>query len=236
MFLYPLLLIVGEEMRLLILSDVHYPIGSMDEVKKIIRKTNPDDVAFLGDNIDPRNGEDAVAVYRRFVALISGVFPISRTILMLGDGDYLFQGKKGAVLRYVNSLKTANADHLVYRKGNMVFSHGNVERSRHLERMGKSIVEFSVSRRIHRIIPVLVAFWARMSLHARRGDYLFLGHIHFLGKSEINRTTFCGTLNRNASYFAEESLGYVIVEHEHFTLDSMDSIHTVGLNLPAASK
>ncbi len=216
-------------MRLLIISDVHYPVGSIAEVRQMIKKVKPDNLAFLGDNIDTRNGDDAVVLYRKFVAQVSGIFPMSRTILMLGDGDYLFQDKRRKVLQYANSLKTMNRNHLVYRKGNMLFSHGNIERSRHLEKIGKGMVLLSVSRGAYGPVPFLVGILARTLLKARPSDYLFLGHLHFLGKSITSRTTFCGTLNRTAEFFGRRSLGYVVVEHEDFIVNSMDDIKTVSI-------
>lgn len=213
-------------MKLLIISDVHYPVGSISEIKRIIAKERPDNLALLGDNID---GPNAVSLYKKFMSGIAASFPAGKTILMLGDGDYLLHDKKDQILRYANSLKTMNREHLTYRKGNMVFSHGNVERSRRLEGIGKRIVLFSVSKRVHGYIPFLVGLLARISLRVRRGDYLFLGHLHLLGKSTINRTTFCGTLNRRARFFADRSLGYVVVKHEGFIVQSMDDIKVVSI-------
>jgi predicted phosphodiesterase len=215
-------------MKLLIISDLHYPLGSMDEAKRIIRKERPDHVAFLGDNIDTSSGASALSLYSKFVGEISASFPLRRTIMLLGDGDYLFQADRKKILNYANSLKTMNRNHVVYRKGNMVFFHGNVERYRNLERLGKHVVTLSVSFGMHSVMPTLVGSYARIVLGAKWHDFLFLGHLHFLGKSRISRTTFCGTLNRRARYFGKRSLGYVVVDHEDFTVRSMEDIKTVG--------
>ena len=211
-------------MKLLVISDLHYRGGGISELAAIIRKERPDHLVLLGDNIDPKELE-SVRLYKEFISLLSGKFSLKKTALMLGDEDYAHLKDKKAVLNYIKSLKTLNGkeEHFRYAIGNLLFSHGNVERSHSLEMLGKKIILFSVANNIHYYIPPLVSVWARLALLAGR-RYLFIGHMHYLGKVGITRTTFCGTFNRDAKYFNENSLGYVVIEHSGFEISSMASI------------
>lgn len=216
--------------KLLVLSDVHYPLTSIAEVAAIIRKVRPDNVALLGDNIEPSaSALPATQLYRRFVGLMSKAFPMRRTILMLGDNDYLLHGDSDRIFRYVDSLGTMNDDHVLYRCGNMVFSHGNIERSRHLEAAGKAAVGVFRGIGAQGAVPAIVCALARLLLRVGPLDYLFLGHIHLLRKMAAERTVFCGTLNRHAAYFGRDSLGYVVVRHDGFRIRSADDISTVSI-------
>ncbi len=217
-------------MKLLIISDLHYRGGGIRELAAIIRKERPDNLVLLGDNVDPKE-LGSVRLYKEFIALLSKEFPLRKTVLMLGDEDYAHLRDRDQVLKYIKSLRTMNGkeEHFRYAIGNMVFSHGNVERSHHLEMLGKKIILFSVANNVHQLIPLAVSAWARVALRAGR-SYLFIGHMHFLGKVGLTSTTFCGTFNRNAKYFNEHSLGYVIVNHKNFAVHSMDGIKTVSVN------
>ncbi len=211
-------------MKLLIISDLHYNGGEMRELAGIIGREKPDNLVLLGDNIDPKKF-GSVRLYRGFISGLSKSFKLSRTILILGDEDYAHLKDRDAVLRYVDSLGTMNGrgEHFVYRRGNMTFFHGNIERSQHLEQLGKRIILFSVANNVHHLIPFAVSVWARLALFTARG-YLFIGHIHFLGKVRATKTTFCGTLNRKAKYFNDRSLGYVVVNHSGFEIRSPNRI------------
>ncbi len=215
-------------MKLLILSDIHYPVGRLTKVREIIKKVRPDSIALLGDNIETGNDGPALPLYKEFVRKMNSIFPTNRTILLLGDGDFRFQNDSESVLKYVDSLDTINSNHIICRKGNMLFFHGNIERSKAAEHIGKGIVGASRTLGIQSIVPAIVSAIARLSLRAN-GDYLFMGHLHLLKKIAKERTTFCGTLNTERRHFGSESLGYVVVKHDNFRIRSERDIRAVQI-------
>ncbi len=198
--------------KLLILSDVHYPIFPLSGIAKIIHKERPDNVLFLGDNIELDMFKKKELAYERFLSELNKVFPLSKSMLLLGDNDFAYVENK-EILQLLDHFDILNkGEYFLFQIGRMHFFHGNLEKSKTVERLGYHFV--LVSEKIHeKIVPFLLSNVVRFYFKIPRSDYLFLGHLHYLGM--VGRTVFCGTLNRKAQYFSN-SFGYVTVEHENF--------------------
>ncbi|MGC8586127.1 MAG: metallophosphoesterase [Candidatus Micrarchaeia archaeon] len=198
--------------KLLILSDVHYPISSLATLGKIIRKEMPDNLLMLGDNIELEMFREKGLAYKTFLSRLNRIFPLSKAFIMLGDNDYAYAGSK-EILHIIDSFSPINRGaYFFFKIGNMIFFHGNLEKSKFVEKMGYYFVLAS-RKASERLVPTMLSILVRFYFRIPRNDYLFLGHLHYLGL--VGRTAFCGTLNYKAQFFAD-SLGYITVEHDNF--------------------
>lgn len=194
-------------MKTLVLSDIHYPAGISEACFDVICKERPDLVVLLGDIVVGR-GELAVRNMKKFLEHYP--HPHHRSVFIVGDNE--FRGSR-EVLKIVAALPKLNSNPFRHFFGNMFFAHGNVEGygplSGLLERLG-----VLVARAAKPVVPRVVAKLARVENGLDHSVYAFLGHIHYLGQIEEERTTFCGTFSTRRIVFGpEESLGYVVLEH-----------------------
>ena len=217
----------GAKMKLLIISDVHYPDKSSLGIFDIIEKEKPDNIVLLGDNVDPKIGKKkALDLYREFLHVFSQHFSIADTILLLGDNDC----SDKALEHYLHAMDFMNGISLFsFRIGNMFFFHGNIERYKSAEKMGSTIGNI-LSRISPGFIPSTMALLTRFKYHFTKG-YLFLGHIHILSMNK--KDIFCGTLSSKNTLSGLEGRadkkGYVIVEHNGFFIDDPADIKLIPL-------
>ncbi len=204
--------------KLLVLSDIHYPAGRSREAFSIIRKERPDIVVLLGDVVEaPKDA--LVKYYREF--LDNYPFQLESTALILGDNDFA----ASQVFRdFVGSLDTLTANHDFFKCGNLFMTHGNIEgRGRFsplLETMGSRF-----AKKLQSAMPSLLSRAVRVRYSVACDDYLFLGHIHYLGKVSSTNSVFCGTFStEKIVYPAELSLGYVTAELARSRVVDLDSI------------
>ena len=110
-------------MKLLIISDAHYPDKSCSGIFEIIHRESPDNIVLLGDNVDSKIGnKKTIDLYKEFLEKYSHYFPIKDTILLLGDNDY---GADKELEQYLHSMDFMNGISLFsFRIGNMFFFHG----------------------------------------------------------------------------------------------------------------
>lgn len=210
--------------KLLVLSDIHYPIGSIRIISAIIKKEKPANIALLGDNIELSMFDDPKYAFREFYSSLNKIFPINKSIIILGDNDYQY-AKKNNLIKIVESYNPINKGALLFfKKGRMNFFHGNLEKSMPVEKIGHHFVKIS-NRISQRIAPWLLANMIRLHFGIKRSDYLFMGHLHYLGLSGKN--IFCGTLNYKFMPFSN-SLGYVTVLHKGFVV-SENSINLIRI-------
>ncbi len=222
-------------MKLLIISDAHYPDISCSVIFDIIRKEKPDNIVLLGDNVDPEIGEKGIiTLYKEFLDKYSQHFQIKDTILLHGD-DYPHPDKE--LERYLHSLNLMNGISLFsFRIGNMLFFHGNIEKYKSAEKAG-SILGNIISKLNPGLIPSMLALLTRFKYNFRKG-YLFIGHMHILliKGSDI----FCGTLSSKNTLAGLEGRvdkkGYVIVEHEGFFIDDPDNITLIPLHMSSGKE
>lgn len=223
-------------MKLVIISDAHFPVPYSMLYRQIIKTERPDHVVFLGDNVQAGQGEDALKLHTKFIREIASIHPASKTIYLIGDNDY----RRGhGIDKYVSSHGFMNRDPFVFDIGNMSFFHGNVERhfsfgngsmTRILEKVGHRLFRWSGGLG-KELLPSALAGLVRVMHGTARKRYLFLGHIHLLRKR--GRNIFCGTLRaKKIVYEPGESLGYVTVRHSGFRISSPDSIRIHSLVIP----
>ena len=192
--------------KLLLLSDIHYPTGRSREVFSILRKERPDIVALLGDVV-AASKEALVDYYRSFFD--SYAFPLESTVLVLGDNDF---GTSPGFRNFIDGLNTLATSYVFVRYGNLFLTHGNIEGrgvlSPFLEGAGGYLAKM-----LRPIAPSLLSSAVRLRYSVRDGEYLFLGHIHYLGKVSSTNSVFCGTFSTEKIVYPPElSLGYVTAE------------------------
>ena len=215
-------------MKLVIISDAHFPVPYSMLFRQIIEREHPDHLVFLGDNVQADRGEDLMGLHKRFIREIKRLHPLSKTVYLMGDNDYTRQSE---VRRYISRQGFMNKDPFEFRAGNMDFFHGNIEKhialgsgrfNRILERFGYRTLK--ASGRIGKsILPKAVSGTMRFIHRVPRQNYLFLGHIHLLNRS--GNDIFCGTLKgKKIIYDANESIGYVTVNHSGFAISSPASV------------
>lgn len=199
---------------MLIFSDIHYPIGKLKTVENAVKKEKPDNLVLLGDNIELSRFTDHKKAYSEFFAQLDSIFPIKKSIIMLGDNDYQYASDNSVadiVLAY-DPINSKAGELIFFSKNSMHFFHGNLEKSKIIERIGYEFVIAS-NHINYTIAPKLMAFVARNWFRVKKEDYMLLGHLHYLGLH--NRNIFCGTLNREFTPFPN-SIGYVTLEHKNF--------------------
>lgn len=219
-------------MKLLILSDVHYPEPYSMLYKKIIEAERPDNIIFLGDNVEAKGKSNGMNLHERFIWELKNIIELDKIVYLLGDNDYNRNFKK---LRKFNFM---NSDFLFFSIGNMRFFHGNIESflpfsgaGHFAEKLGRHLVSNSFGAG-KALLPKAVSLASRIAYKVPNDAYLFEGHIHLLkktGKHDI----FCGTLrNKRLVYNPEESLGYVTVEHRNFFVSKQSDIRIKRIDLP----
>ncbi len=198
-------------MKILVISDLHFPLPYSGLYAKVIKKERPDVVVLLGDVVAPSSPSSAVAFYKRFVKGYKKVFDTSKTVFLLGDNegrcvDYSINKE---VSSFLDKLPKLNKDLLTYKYKNLFFFHGNIEHSFSQERSGYLIVK--ILTRIHEaLFPFVLSSVIRYRFGLSRNEILFIGHIHYLGK--VGKNIFCGTFNKEKKIYNEEkSLGYVTI-------------------------
>ncbi|MEM0154296.1 MAG: hypothetical protein QW814_00465 [Methanothrix sp.] len=186
----------------------------METIRRVISFEKPDNLVMLGDNIELERFSDHKEAYATFYKKLDGIFPIKKSIILLGDNDYQYSSDKSIsniIISYTPmNLKTGEL--IFFSKGNMHFFHGNLEKSKFIERLGYYFVKTANSID-YNIAPNMMAFIARKWFRIRKEDYLFLGHLHYLGIH--SKSIFCGTLNHEFMPFPN-SLGYVTLMHNNF--------------------
>ncbi len=213
--------------KLLVFSDIHYSIGRMSTLREVIATEKPDNVALLGDNIELSLFNDAKKAYEEFFPAFNKLFPIRKTIVMLGDNDYQYAHNKDLV-KIVESYSPINFgmnNMIFFKKGKINFFHGNLEKSEIIEKLGHYAVRH-LNKIDYRIVPSLLSSLVRLNFLIPSSEYLLLGHLHFLGL--IKRTVFCGTLNYKSTPFPR-SIGYVTIMHDKFVpVPNGIKIHRIG--------
>ena len=146
--------------KLLILSDVHYPIFPLSGIAKIIHKERPDNVLFLGDNIELDMFKKKELAYERFLSELNKVFPLSKSMLLLGDNDFAYVENK-EILQLLDHFDILNkGEYFLFQIGRMHFFHGNLEKSKTVERLGYHFVlKFQEATTCFWGICTILAWW-----------------------------------------------------------------------------
>ncbi len=220
-------------MKLVIISDAHFPVPYSMLFKQIIEREHPDHLVFLGDNVQADSKKDLIRLHKRFIREIKGLHPLSKTAYIMGDNDY---AKHSEIKRYISRQGFMNDDPFEFHAGNMDFFHGNIEKhlslgnghfNRLLEQSGYKALKAS-GRIGKRVLPKIISGTMRFIHRIPKQHYLFIGHIHLLGRS--GNDVFCGTLKaKKIIYEPNESIGYVTIRHSNFVISSPGSIRVQSL-------
>lgn len=195
--------------KILVLSDIHYPLPEIERFEDIIDSENPDKVFLLGDNVDNYGTNyDLLDIYKEFIERLSSVFPLEKTAIILGDNDY--QGDK-RILNYIDDLEKLNSNAFTYTYKNLFLFHGNIENGNHtMELLGK-YAGLAMKGINKTMMPELLMKRIRSIYNIDDNKIVLSGHIHYLGF--VKGGVFCGTLNTEPIiYKGKDSLGYVIIE------------------------
>ncbi len=174
-------------MRILVLSDIHYPFSDEREILRIISKEKPSKIILNGDIIAK------AGLLRRFFRLIPK---------RLRRNTYFINGDEDRVKGDYDVLRLRMGD------ARLVFIHGhqfNIKSDNVTANIARLFKIFGSS------VPLfLFAFYARRRLHLH-GEYLFLGHSHGLKNFKSIRTVCCGTISNLRGVYNDR--GYVVIDN-----------------------
>ena len=179
-------------MKVLVLSDIHYPFTDMDQIRGVIKKEKPDKVVLLGDIIE-KKGSD-----KQFFMEIKR---------LIGDNYYFLKGDEDKTDYGLESL-TLNIG-----KKRFFFTHGNK-----LQGMNDKKTEFFVKilKYFHPELPLLLfAVSARIRKPFFREE-IVLGHAHALARFKRLGVTCAGTLTEMKSLYNDK--GYLIITESEIKL------------------
>ena len=75
--------------------------------RQIIEREHPDQVVFLGDNVQADRSEDLMKLHKRFVQEIKRLHPLDKTVYIIGDNDYARQSE---IKHYISRQGFMNKD------------------------------------------------------------------------------------------------------------------------------
>ncbi|MGC8567988.1 MAG: metallophosphoesterase [Candidatus Micrarchaeia archaeon] len=205
--------------KILILSDIHYPMKCSSLAFPILEREKPDFLVLLGDSVELSKSSHHVELWKSFLQKLYMHITPDKIILILGDNDYSNDRK---VYSFVSRIEKYNNDIKKYSIGNMFFYHGNIEKTRIQEKIEYKTARFfyNISKRS---VPFIVSKLVYLKMHPPHSYYKFIGHIHYLGK--YGNTIFCGTLSKKRVIYDEKnSFGYVIVYANNFRIEKPSDI------------
>jgi len=198
-------------LKILVISDLHYPMPYSRYYKKIIKKEKPNIVVLLGDVVAPKTPKDALPLYSKFMQGYRKAFPTEKTVILLGDNEGRLEDYSinQSVVHFLEGIKKLNGGLIYYRYKNLFFFHGNIEKSFSHEKIGRIIlgIAYPIEKRI---MPYVLIKLVRIIFKLKKTDLPMLGHLHYLGFSDGG--VFCGTfMRKKIVYERPESLGYVTI-------------------------
>ena len=179
-------------MKILVLSDIHYPFTDTDAVKTAIKTEHPDKLILLGDTIE--NARDK----KKFFNLIPKSLK-KNTYYIIGDEDKV--RAKYEILK------------LKIGKEKFVFVHG------HQFNIGsdRTTAYIAFAFKVFRKDLPLFAFSKRAREKLRLTDeYLVLGHTHGLKYFKSIRTVCSGTMSSLKGVYNDR--GYVVIDNGRIEL------------------
>jgi putative phosphoesterase len=171
-------------MKILVLSDIHYPFTDRNRLVKIVTEEKADKVIFLGDNI---NSETYSEEFLQFVA-------------EMGCRDYvLIKGDNEISLPYEKSLK------LAIEGRSFTFVHGYQFDIRDDNSTGRIA---SALKKVNERLPVL-AYAVLSKARSGTSGYLILGHSHALAFFPRLKVACAGCLTTGKNIYNDR--GYIVI-------------------------
>lgn len=197
-------------MKIVVLSDLHYPQTCEDELKRIIVEERADKIIFLGDSVEE---EDEVSSFLELIFL-------SRS----GNGDE--SSKSNSDVLFVRGdddsslLPCKNSIKINLGKCNFTFLHGH-QFDIGSESLTKNIA--SLLRRVNGRLPLLIySIVARTRNRTKRSDFLILGHTHALEYFPRLRVACAGCLTNQVNLYNDR--GYIVIEESTATFMKSDNL------------
>lgn len=181
---------MSHNLRLVILSDIHFPYTDEDVLLDILLKEkDADKVIFLGDNV--REDQDGP----KFLDLIKRATDLKDVVFIRGNHDR-------EAIPCISSLE------LILGGKKFTFIHG----SQFKIGSDSSTNKFaSTLKRINRKLPVLAfATVAKVRNRSKSGDYLILGHSHALAFFPRLGVACAGCFTNEKSFYNDR--GYIVIE------------------------
>lgn len=189
-------------MKILVLSDIHYPRTNIEELRDIIRKERPERTIFLGDSVYN------VGYVEEFVKLVQTVLSTGEYVLVSGDSDSTIP---------VQSVSSLDLD-LDGRK--FIFIHGH-QFNVWSEKITKKMAYFL--KKFDKDLPSLAyATYSRIKLRNFH-SYLILGHSHALKYFPRLKVACSGCLTTEKNVYSDR--GYIVISAENDGL----SLSVIGL-------
>ncbi len=182
-------------MKILVMSDVHYPYSDRDDIKRIIGKEAPDKLMLTGDVIGERSSSS------EFFGLIPKRLK-KNTYFIEGDEDDV-RGKYKIVRLKADGIR-------------MVFVHG------HQFNLGPEGFTAKIARLfgvLSRDLPLFAfCLYARLRL-GLHDEYLFVGHSHGLRNFKSIKSVCCGTVSKLNGVYSDR--GYVVIDGGSIRLERL---------------
>jgi uncharacterized protein len=206
-------------LRLLILSDIHYPFTEDSTLLDILREEkSADKVIFLGDNVrDDSKGP-------QFLDLIKKTRDLKDVIFIRGNHD-------GGAIPCADSVE------FVQNGKKFTFMHGDQFK---VGSEGSTHRLASILKKINPKLPVVAfASVARIKHRNKPEEYLILGHSHALVFFPRLRVACAGCLTTESSFYNER--GYIVLASEgkefNLTLISLGSVSdSTGRRIPGINQ
>lgn len=177
-------------MRVLVLSDIHYPYSNAKLIENIVRFAKADRIVVTGDAVVDKDR------YEEFMRIFSGLIDDKDKIKIIrGDEDKIEIGEE--IYR-----ETIDGRKFVFVHGHQfqILSEGTTEK---LAIAGK--------RFIYQFPLVFHSVYARLSLRLT-DEYLIMGHSHALRYFRLLKTAYAGTLYEfGGSVYSE--FGFIIIDN-----------------------
>lgn len=173
-------------MKILVLSDIHYPYTNKNRIRDIIKKEEPDVTVLLGDIIE-KQGYDKD--FFRFISRITR----KNYYFLKGDEDKVNYGLPNLLLQD--------------GKRKYFFYHGNKLQGMSDEKTGFFVKKM---KNLNPKLPLfLFAFAARIRKPFFKGE-IVLGHAHAMFRFNILRVSGAGTMTYLKNIYNDK--GYLVIE------------------------
>jgi putative phosphoesterase len=171
-------------MKILVLSDIHYPLTDRDRLAAVISQEKADKTVFLGDNVED---EACAEEFLQFLADIG----CRNYVLIKGDNELS--------LPYEKSLE------LAVQGRSFTFVHGyqfNIRDDRATGRIASAL------KKLNKKLPVL-AYAVFSKIRSRTTGYLILGHAHALEFFPKLKVAIAGCLTTDKNIYNDR--GYIVI-------------------------